>query len=410
MPEQDPNPTAATESAFGMGPVLPKERIQVIDILRGWAIFGILLVNMGAIYNIQTTWTGTGDVALTGADRAVELLIRFFGEGKFYTLFSFLFGLGFALQMGRAEARGGRFVPLYRRRLFALMLFGLANVTVFLWDAQLLIYAVLGFLLLLFRTCSPRTILVAAYICLLIPRVHIAVVEGVHELRLVDPQAAQQATREAGHRAAESRAETDQAHRVQSRGSYRELVALHAQWFVRWHFSFAYFPWHIPYLRWWIGGAFPLLLLGFYAGRRRIFENIPAHLSFIRKVMWWGLGLGLVGNLMWVVTSEMSNPAWPYLTRHVGQLFQAVGQPALCFFYASAIILLAQQEAWKTRLAVLAPVGRIALSNYLFQILVFAMTFYSYGLGLYGKVGPAMGLALTLLIFAVQILLSVWWV
>ncbi|MGH9580311.1 MAG: DUF418 domain-containing protein, partial [Terriglobales bacterium] len=191
---------------------------------------------------------------------------------------------------------------------------------------------------------------------------------------------------------------------------YRELVAHTAQQFARRHFSFADFPWRIPYLGW-IGEEFPLLLLGLYAGRRRIFENIPAHLPFIRKVMWWGLGLGLVGNLVWVVTSEMSNPAWPYLTRQVGGLFEhVVGKPALCFFYASVIILLAQQEVWKTRLAALAPVGRIALSNYLFQILVFAMILYSYGLGLYGKVGPAMGVALTLLIFAVQVLLSVWWV
>jgi len=70
---------------------------------------------------------------------------------------------------------------------------------------------------------------------------------------------------------------------------------------------------------------------------------------------------------------------------------------------------LAQREAWKKRLAPLGAVGRLALSNYLLQSLVCTTIFYSYGLGLFGKVGPALGLALTVLIFALQIPLSVWW-
>ncbi|MFQ5777077.1 MAG: DUF418 domain-containing protein [Terriglobia bacterium] len=88
----------------------------------------------------------------------------------------------------------------------------------------------------------------------------------------------------------------------------------------------------------------------------------------------------------------------------------ALGRPAICFFYASAIILLVQREAWKKRLAPLGSVGRLALSNYLLQSVVCTTIFYSYGLGLYGQVGPAQGLVLSVLIYAFQILLSVWWV
>ena len=78
-------------------------------------------------------------------------------------------------------------------------------------------------------------------------------------------------------------------------------------------------------------------------------------------------------------------------------------------FYASTIILLTQDEAWRRRLAPLAAVGRMALSNYLLQSLICTTIFYSYGLALFCKVGPSLGLLLTIVIFLIQIPLSVWW-
>ncbi len=156
-----------SESKPTIGPVRPKDRIEVIDILRGFALFGVLLVIMSNDqpwwFLFESQWTGM-------ADRAAYHLVEFFAQEKFYTLFSFLFGLGFAIQMGRAESRGVRFFPLYSRRLFVLLLIGLVH---YLLDAscQLIIYAVLGFLLFLFRARSPKTILAVAFVCLLIPLV-----------------------------------------------------------------------------------------------------------------------------------------------------------------------------------------------------------------------------------------------
>lgn len=188
-----------------------------------------------------------------------------------------------------------------------------------------------------------------------------------------------------------------------SEGSFGEIATRHAQLLYRRRTS----PYsYLSNLR----EEFPLLLLGFFAGRRRIFQNLPAQLPFIRKVLWWGLGLGLVCTSVSLVAQELPNPALPFLTKQLGNLLWAIGGPALCFFYASAIVLLAQRETWKRRLAPLAAVGRMALSNYLSQTVICVTIFYHYGLGFYGKVGPAVGLALTMLIFALQILLSLWWV
>ncbi len=403
MPEQASIPTAIAEPAPGLGPVRAKERIETIDILRGFALFGILVVNMA-----DFSWSGSlrplAEVWTEPSDRAVVWFIALFAERKFYSLFSFLFGLGFALQMGRAEARGVRFFPVYRRRLLVLLLIGLAHF-LFLWEGDILhSYAVLGFLLLLFRARSPRTIVRWVIITLLIPIVFWAAV-GFHQAR----------ERMRPEQVAERKVEAQQYFRTHSQGTYREMMAERAGELADGWTSPGLYLLGMP--KW-----FVMFLLGLYAGRRRIFEDLPAHLPFIRKVLWWGLGLSLTGSLVWVwmvvVPTNLLDPSvyvlggrstLPYSSSLVGVVFIAIGPPALCFFYAAALTLLAQRERWKIRLAPLAAVGRMALTNYLFQSLVFTTIFNSYGLGLYGKVGPALILALAVLIFTLQILLSVWW-
>ena len=392
MPEQASTPAAIPEPSPVTGPIRAKERIEVIDILRGWAIFGIVLIN----------WTG---YTLSSLDYATGLLISFFVEGKFYTLFSFLFGLGLVIQMGRAEARGARFVPIYLRRLSILLLIGLGH-SFLLWRGDILHhYAVLGFLLLLFRTRSPKTLLVAALICLAIT---IVFDPGDGQsgmaslLRRADPETAQAMSREAAERELNNVVRWQQYGRAVSQGTYAEMVANRVEIFVRTNSAVDWNPYLARYLP-----IFSMFLLGLYAGRRGIFQNLPAHLPFIRKLMWWGLGLGLVANLVHVGGHELSRLNVYSLSYSVIEGTLYVGAPALCFFYASAIILLLQREAWQKRLGPLAYVGRMALSNYLLQTLIFTTIFYSYGLGL--QIQSALLLPLTIVVFCMQIVLSVWW-
>jgi len=155
------------ESPAAVGPVPGQERIEAIDILRGAAILGILIVNMGifsmpADLAAQQQWPNA-------IDRTAETLILFFVQEKFKTLFSFLFGLGLAVQMMRAEARGARFLPLYVRRLCVLFLIGVAHFLL-LWDGDILHdYALDACVLLLFRRRSRKTLLVSAGIFLCLP-------------------------------------------------------------------------------------------------------------------------------------------------------------------------------------------------------------------------------------------------
>ena len=145
-------------------PVQPDERIMFVDILRGFAIFGILVANMAGFSGHATTIL-EGQAVIDGV---VLILIRLFITAKFYSLFSFLFGWGLSVQMARAGARGTSFRPLYLRRLLVLLLIGIVH-GVLIWSGDILtLYAILGFLLFLTRNRSERTILILVVLCLLL--------------------------------------------------------------------------------------------------------------------------------------------------------------------------------------------------------------------------------------------------
>jgi uncharacterized protein len=364
--------------------VLREERIEAIDILRGVAILGILIVNMG-LFSLPE-----GNAVAGTAER----LIYFFAQEKFKALFSFLFGLGLAVQMMRAEARGAHFLPLYGRRLCVLLLIGVAHFLL-VWDGDILHdYALLGVVLLCFRRWSPKSLLVGAGVLLAIPVLFFGITTSYAITGHVNPHVKAWITYENG---AEDDGTTDDFWDTYSRGSYAEMVTLRASELPRDmspDTDDAY--------------VLAIFLLGLYAGRRRIFHDTLAHLPLIRRVQRWGLMTGVAGNAAFAVGGAF-DPSPTSVTQNVGRLCLVVAAPALMLFYASTILLLTQREIWRRRLAPLAAVGRTALSNYLLQSLICTTIFYGYGFALFGKVSPALGLLLTIAIFLIQIPLSVWW-
>jgi uncharacterized protein len=375
-----------------IGPVLRQERIEAVDILRGVAILGILIVNLSMRGFSLPEGLPAHELWPNMVDRTVETLILFFADQQFITLFAFLFGLGLAGQMMRAEAGGARFLPLYVRRLCVLFLIGIAHFLL-LWDGDILhAYATDGFILLLFLRRSLKTLLVWAGILLCIPLLFFGFTTRYAITGQVNPYVMNWIQYED---LAEDRQTIEEARRVYSRGTYAEMIEFRA------------------------GGLGELLpgnddahilvgfLLGLYAGRRRIFHDVSAHLAFIRRVQRWGLMIGVAGSAVFVIGE--SNPSATSVMRNVGRMCLVFAAPAMSFFYASTIILLTQGEAWRRRLAPLASVGRMALSNYLLQSVICTTIFYSYGLALFCKVRPSLGLLLTIIIWLIQIPLSVWW-
>jgi uncharacterized protein len=141
------------------GPVTLSERILFIDVLRGMALFGILAANMRGFFAPLDAYDNVGVLFHGRTDVFAQALVDAFFQGKFISIFSFLFGMGFAIQMTRAEARGVRFLGFYPRRLIALGLFGLIH-GILIWAGDILLtYAFSGAILLLFRNRKQKTLL-----------------------------------------------------------------------------------------------------------------------------------------------------------------------------------------------------------------------------------------------------------
>jgi uncharacterized protein len=388
MPEQTSAPPAAPDCTKVMHPIAARERIDVIDVLRGFTIFGILLVNM-PLYG----WPNWGPMRAIRAqlasgplDGAASWFLWLFAEDKFYPLLSFLFGLGFSIQLARAPA--AHFLSVYRRRLLTLLLIGLLH-GLLVWSGDILVtYALVGFSLLSFRAFSQKAILVFA---VALPLLTIALFPLQRDLN----------QRLFAHVVA---ADVDykllwsESLRTYAHGSFAEISRERAR-AMAWNLT-----WPISLLQ-----ILGLFLLGLYAGRRQFFQSLQTHLSFLRMAIWWALLLGAIGMLVRAGVFKLPEILGPYFSSFGEEGLETIGNLALSFFYASALILLAQGHAWKSRLAPLAAVGRMALSNYLFQSLVCTTLFYSYGFGLYGRVRPAAGLALSFAIYSVQVPLSLWW-
>jgi uncharacterized protein len=280
-----------------------------------------------------------------------------------------------------------RFLPIYRRRLAVLLAFGLIHGFLIWMGDVLVFYAVLGLVLILLRRASNQTLFAAAMVALLLP-------PALEAFRLIGPETRQQG-------GPDFRQMNEEAVRAYSQGTYGEAARIRARETLFFYAS--------PFALSFSCDLMVTLLMGLYVGRRGVFQNLPAHLPWVRSVMWAGLATGLLFNGGAVVAREFARPAVPSLANVAATACYALGRPTMFSFYACALVVLTQKEGWPARLAPLGVVGRMPLTNYLMQSVICTLIFNGYGFGFFGKVGPAAGLALTVLIFLAQIPLSQQW-
>lgn len=372
------------ENKLQATPLSGRERIVAVDVLRGFAIFGILLVNIYGFSGLLLSPQSETD----RLDRLVMILVVLLAQAKFYSLFSFLFGWGMSVQMQRVVERGGSFVRLYLRRMLVLLLIGLVH-GLFVWTGDILTaYAVLGSALLLFRKSSTRTLLIGVALFLLLSIVMVLPGGFMDDVRAFYAQATQ--FMRSGNLPPQS---------ILGRGSYGEIGQRRMGDFISSQSWFIY----------WLGNVFAMMLLGLYVGKRRIIQDVDGHRPLIRKTLWLGLLIGLLFNGISLWTMLDANAVQPQYQRFLRVSTRTIGAPALMLFYASGLLLLMQKERWRQRLAPLAPVGRMALSNYLLQSVLATLLFYGYGLGLYGQITPTVALIIVVIIYFLQIRLSEWW-
>jgi uncharacterized protein len=344
-------------------PVKPGERIIALDVLRGFALFGVLLAF--AIWNQGSPPEETYSRADYVLDRVLAALV----DTKAYTLFATLFGLGFSIQLARAAERGLSIVPVYCRRLLALLLIGLLHALLLRNGDILVPYAVTGFLLLLFRRASNKTLAVCAMIGLLYPYL----ARSVWELTGIPfPQ----------------RPETEGM-------SY---FASNFAW-VRYWYSTSIASWP---------ASLPMFLFGLYLGRIRFFENIVARRRSLQLGLIAGLSLGVLAYLgRELLLIKWSQATLSFEQRLTLGLLWSAHAWGLASLYASSVLLLWQRRSWQRLLAPLAAVGRMALTNYLLQAVFIIPACIAFNL--FDKVTPSLGLLLALPVWLIQLPLSRWW-
>jgi len=366
--------------------------------MRGWALFGILVCNL-VLFGPINLWVVWPDQV----QRIALQLVDYLASGKFYTLFSFLFGIGFAIQLERAERRGGRFLGVYVRRMVVLLAMGLVH-SLF-WDGDFLHrYALMGMLLLLFRRFSPRALLIAALVFFIVSPVLHQGIERLGQPSVVDPEVATVTAREATQGGTQGFASRERRVRIFDEGSFTDVVAMS----VRDAVQPGWAGWRAAYV---FGRQFALILLGFFVVRRKIIHDLRAHRRLVWYVLLGGLVLGALGTITnFLLSAGTIGDGWQReLVRLVARTSYYYGGVGLCLFYACTLILLSMRERWRQILSPLAAAGRMPLTNYLMQTVIFTALLHGWGLGLVTEAGPADRLVMVVAIFSFQLVFSVWW-
>jgi uncharacterized protein len=402
-------------------PVSATERYFAVDVLRGFALLGILAMNIVAF-----SWPDAayGDPqrggGFDGLDRAVWFFNHLIFEAKMMTIFSMLFGAGLVLMDQRAEARGARVRGIYYRRILWLLVIGLVHAYLIWWGDILVLYAETGLFLYFFRNLKPRTLIILGIAAMF---VLVPMVLGFGAA--VDFMKAATVRVEAQTKAGEHPTPLDQkAHDVWTKNLRENFMPGPEKQAQDWAKEMA------AYRGGYIGivkQRTPELLIihtvgfllggGFFAASRMLVGMGLMKLGVFsaqrsRRFYWWlvGVGYGLGLPLMVFDALELIRHkfSWTYAL-HGGMFYNLVGSLIVALGHVGLLMLIVQSGAllWLTQR--LAAVGRMALSNYLTHSIVCTTLFYGYGFGLFGHINRA-GLALVVLaIWVFQLIVSPLW-
>jgi uncharacterized protein len=353
------------------------ERSDLIDALRAIALFGVIMVNMAGITMIVLAPKVMASLGSADVGALIFQVIFIFGKAR--TAFAFLFGVGFGILLERAEARGGGFGQMFVRRMLALFAFGVVNQIFFFFGDILTNYALLGLALMLFRRASDRMLLRGGFALIFLPPLLAGIAEIIVNGTLTNltGQSVAAASAMASARGLEA----------YSSGHYFDAISFNASWP---YYAITGNPVHrIVYNL----SVFGMFLLGYLVARHRVLTQVEQYRPLLKKAVWWLLPIGLVLNAVFAL-GLFGFKLDGVLRGLVTASFS--GPPMLSLGFIAALALLFSRRA-KGIQALLAPAGQMALTNYLASGAIGSYCFYSYGLGLLGKVNLA-GIALFALV------------
>ena len=360
---------------------MQKKRYIILDALRGFAILGIILANFPEF----SLWTFSSPATWTASDRITRAILTFFVDGKFYTLFSLLFGMGFSIQLANAEGK----LKTFYRRMTVLMVIGLLHLC-FLWSGDILmLYALCGMILPLFRKLPTKKILLAAGIFFILPVISDAMFGNMLSAPLEEKQwqicSLYGITQE------------NFGSWLSDAGSYRQVLQFLHQGAVErmWEFvsGHRYFK------------VLGLFLTGYAVGRERVYAELDTFRPLLKKVATLGFTLGIPFGILYTWSVVCGRP-WGDVAHSILYL---VSVYPMGFAYAALFCLLFEKRADGSGWKILSYPGRMACTNYLGQSVIGIIIFYGIGFGLGGKVGLLGTTLIALAVYAFQVCFSHLW-
>ncbi len=373
-------------------PLSQSTRIEAIDVLRGFTLFGIMLVHMVEQYYAGPIPEKFASAPSSIADGIASAFVDIFIRGKFYMIFSFLFGLSFFIQSSK---RDSSFLLRFAWRLIVLFGIGLVHHLHYRGDI-LTIYALLGFGLLLFSWLPDRILFIVAVILILNVPVHLTRVAQ----EVLNPSSVGQSGIFKS-----DQTELMKYYETVKFGSYGKiLMANLADFSTKMKFQIEFGRLYI---------TLGLFLLGVYAGRKKWFENLsekrPAYKKIIRYSLWSVLGIILIAVAIFGGANALGIPVAESVQFIMGMIIFDLFNLPMAVFYVAGIVALFLNEKWSRRLMVFYPVGRMGLTIYLIQSLMGTLIFFSYGFGLLFELGAATCLAFGIVFFVIQIFFARTW-
>lgn len=380
-------------------PVAHQERADILDILRGIALLGILINN---VFNFSGNMFMSDAAKQAFPTHAMDKVTMFlqvtFVEGKFYTLFSLLFGIGFSIILLRNEQRSKNPLGIFYRRLFILIIIGLLHSLV-LWIGDIvLLYGLIGLVLPLFRKLSNRAILTWAILLILSP-ILIDIIRIItnwnpgHALEQISVQ-----------RAIDLQVPLDAQfpyYPYRPEAGYKEIWNLNQVGiFIRYQYILD--TNRIP-------KVLGIFLLGLYAGRKLIYAKLEENIKLLKQLQRYGfiIGIPFSAALAYFETDAYSVPSsWKGMFDTVTY---AIGIVPLSLAYTATICRWYLQHKDSSRLRVFAPVGRMALTNYIVQTICCITLFYGIGFALGNTMGYTYAILTVLPIYVLQIFYSNYW-
>jgi uncharacterized protein len=378
-----------------LAPIAVTERIEAMDVLRGFALLGILLMNLeGFVGPVMASGSGL-DPALIGMDRTVDLLIYVLVQGKFYTLFSLLFGMGFAVMSQRAEQAGRPFAGVYWRRGLVLLGIGVIH-ALFIWAGDILMmYALCSFLLLAFRTLPYRWYVWMGLVAYVMP-IGFMYLMGAMGSLLSGTEGWDKMIGEIGK---QMHVLIDAERTAYGSGTYVEatLQRLKSTGMALSNITMFGFI------------VFGMFLIGAWFVRSGAIARPQEFPRLYAGLRWVALPVGLLAMLGSVVLEPTMDFASFDLRISTAFALQMMANLLMCLGYVAWIVRALASPVWQRPLSALAPAGRMALTNYLMQSLVCTWIFYGYGLGYFEQLPRAWQPVFALALFSLQVLASHLW-